>query len=160
MYWLLVLILAAFALDGGIKFRRGTRRTALRAYRNPSLPASYRNIVLVLPYVGAFVAGMLIVMSPMVFPIPIGTIPRSVGTSLAFLLLGMVTVAFGLSLVVTFRPPAWLLPAWLRDDDRKERYRPRPPDLLDKSLLLLGCLGLIAGVGLLVGGVLVLARGS
>jgi hypothetical protein len=148
--WILVAISVTLAFVSSIAFRRGDRRFGLELYRRSDQPALFRNLPIVMPLLSVAIAPVVAILIPI--PISLSS-PRWLmdlvffGTgSYAFLVIGTV-------LVLLYRPPRWLVPRWLAEDDRRSGYRPPAPDLFDRAWLVVGVL-FMAG-GLLLGTILI-----
>lgn len=135
-------ILATGAFIRGLRFRRGADRSLLGLYRNANMPAVYRNIPLVLPLptkgvlvsIAIAAVGYLRLLGE-----PSAQMDALLGIALIECLLGV----FALTVALAFWSPAWLTPAWLREDDERVGYAPPKPGWADRLWLLIA-LGIVA----------------
>jgi hypothetical protein len=159
----LFLCLAGFV--AGLRFRQGTSRPAayLRSYRNADLPASIRNLPIVLPLLTGLLLPSLLLLSAKVFlesfidldlPDPI----------IGFLLLvsfGLLFLGVGTTASLSFRPPRRLMPDWLVEEDARIGFRSPDPDRFDKLMFILfGPPFVVAGAALLVAGLVYLVASA
>lgn len=145
-------VFAAIAVVSSVQFYRGVSpqsRKWLRNYRNPRLPAIYRNLPIVTPMVAlAFVPILviaLIVRIDVHLDVP-DHLAAAGGLALVAVMLGL----GGLSAISSVRPPAWLIPGWLRDEDRQIGYVPPRMDWFDVATLGFGILLLLVAAGMAV----------
>jgi hypothetical protein len=134
--WLGSIIVMAFALIRGLRFRRGSDRSMLGLYRNTTLPAMYRHAPLALPFTSGYVLALLLLGGARALLGPIGS-----GNVLDLILTTMGGVSFLLAFAVTivrmYAPPQWLTPAWLALDDELVGYIRPKPDWADKVWLVI-----------------------
>ena len=130
--------------------RRGrstrARKVGLDLYRRVELPAYLRNLWIVMP----LLAGGLVPVAIEVFVaqnVPTSTaVPPWLGTLIAYGSVAYGFLVFGSVLVLGSRPPKWLLPTWLREDDRASGFRPPSPTWFDRAWGILGVLFILAGL--------------
>jgi hypothetical protein len=141
--WLLFVIGSILAIVQGWRFRRGNRYM-LPMYYSSALPAVARNLpllglpfgLLILPWLLA-IGSLVAAASPTAWPHwAVSAVFWGSGAYLSF--------AIGLILVLAYRPPQWLMPAWLRDVNARGIQVPPPTDWFDR-------VGLAVGVFFLLG---------
>lgn len=147
LIWAFLVLASLASVVGGLALRRGPIRVYLVWYRNADLPAVIRNVPIVAPYVGAFVLPFALLATPFA----LGAWGPPTARSLqGFLVLGTAAwgvLAGGSGIALGSLLPLRLLPAWLREDDRRIGFAPMA-DWFDKATLVLGVLLLIFGLGL------------
>lgn len=124
--WLVMTIFGAAALVRGWEFRRGSNRDLSDLYRNTTQPNIYRHLPLVLPYIGAYL--LIVLAGTGIFHLVANPESRRVVDGvLAIVAVASIFGVFSLSIFVMYRPPRWLVPRWLVEEDRILGYtRPRP----------------------------------
>jgi hypothetical protein len=148
--WLGVLALICGGLIIGLRFRRGNHRSYLVPYRNPGLAAGYRNVVLVMPILAVAFVPMTILMAPTSLDLDVRLdVSRRVGGFVLFGAIAALLGGVGASLALMFRPPRWLVPAWLREEDLRIRFVPPRPGWSDWAMLMLGLVLVVAALGCL-----------
>ena len=153
--WLVMLVFAVGALIRGLLFRRGTHRGLLVLYRSPAQPRMYRNLPLVIPFLGGLMVVLVLGLAPATFSLAIESpLPRQLSEGLAMMFVSLLPFGFGAWTALSYRPPTWLVPDWLRDDDQRIGYVPPGPDWFDHLALLAGLVSAALGIGLVGFGVL------
>jgi hypothetical protein len=147
--WLIFSVISVASLYTGLNFRRGTMRHALHTYRNPDIPAVIRNGSVVAALTSVLQLPILILLAPFVL-LPL-SLSRHAHIVIALVLGGDILTVGGVSWVLAFRPPRWLVPDWLRADDELVGWVAPPADWFDRLLLVVTILALIGGIALLVG---------
>ena len=148
--WALVCIALVGALIGSIAFRSGrsarVRRPGLRSYRRTELPAYLRNLWIVMPIMsGGFFPLGIELFVVLRLPIAVG-VPRWLGDLIVYGSIAYALLLFGSVLILTYRPPKWLIPKWLLEDDRLVGYNPPAPELFDRAWALMGVVFVIGGL--------------
>jgi hypothetical protein len=131
--WVVVLTIC---IVGTYLFRQGRLRSWVAIYRSDSLPVSFRNAPLVIPFFVVAFAGPLVLLAPSTFGLRLDLdLPHRVEGLVLFGVLGTFLTSMGLSCAFMFRPPARLVPRWLRDEDDAIGYvRPKPTGSTGRSL--------------------------
>jgi hypothetical protein len=122
----------------------------LAPYRNPSLPAAYRNLVLILPILAVGFVPVLVLLAPSSLNLDLGfAISRRVRGLMLFGAIAMMLGGVGLSLTLMFSPPRWLIPGWLREEDMRVGFVPPGPGRFDWAMLALGAVVVVVAGGCL-----------
>lgn len=160
--WAISILLLAAWLVVTLRFRTGRHRVYLRWYRSSSSPRALRNF----PIVGPVFCGLILPLLVAANPIVIGStsFPGIDPSALVVIVLVAGTYFF-LSVAATayllYRPPLWLVPRWLREEDAQIGYVSAPADWFDKVLLGgLGSLSFMLGVILAAGTVSTIVGGG
>jgi hypothetical protein len=143
------------ALFFGLRFRRGHDRRSLRWYRNPSLPTAARNIPLVIHILAGLWIPLLLVDAPALLNLQLPVLPRRVEVLLMFGYASYFFLSVAVVDVLLYRPPIRLIPAWLREDDRRLGYTPPKTDRFDKIVLAFSLPFFLIGIGLFVAGLVI-----
>ena len=153
--WWIVAIIFGLALVFGLLFRRGAiRGEYLARYRDPNAPAAIRNIGIVSPLLAVLIIPLLVATSPFAGQIASGwVLPKTIDGLLEFGAAGYFFLSAAIVDVALYRPPAWLVPRWLREDDQRIRWVPPQGTLRDKGLLALAIPAGILGSAFLFAGV-------
>jgi hypothetical protein len=159
LQWFALAALMVLALITSVGFHRGWRRLrrSARFYRNQNAPAAIRNLSLVMPVLALGSVPVLIALAPLSLRLSVD-FPERVQTTLVFGFFAYFLAYVGFLLILLYRPPAWLVPSWLREEDKRIGYKPPPPDRFDRFLLLLGLPFVFAGAGITIVAVLVALR--
>jgi hypothetical protein len=109
--WYFLFAVSLFGVGFGLAFRRGKLKTYyLVQYRNTSLPAVVRNIPIVLP----ILCGLFVPLLLAVAPTPVVTLPSRADGVAIFGGFAYFMVSASIVDLLLCRPPAWLVPEWLR----------------------------------------------
>jgi hypothetical protein len=150
--WVIAIVAMPAALALSIFTRRGrgrrARRAALDLYRRYEQPAVIRNSWIVMPVLAGGFIPLLVVVAPLVLGITV-TLPIRLQYLVMFGTLSYAFLFFGTVLVLLYRPPRWLVPGWIIEDDRRTGWIPPRPDLFDRAFLLFGLVLLAGGVAAL-----------
>jgi hypothetical protein len=160
----LILLVACVALINGIRFRRGSGpRIYLRWYRDPQLPAVWRNSLAMEPFVTSLLLPPLVLLTTFAFGAGslIGPLPDRIVGLIFFGGFGWFFLAMGIGILISYRPPARLMPRWLVGDDERVGYRPASAGRFDKLLVIVlgipaivgGCLMAIVALGFAFGAI-------
>ena len=133
--WLGLVSGAAFFFRMSRAFRTGRDRRRLELYRDARRSALTRNLVLVGEGAGWFVApGGLVAF---VVILASDSLPRMAVASAFTVFFGYVLFVASVAQVLAYRPPRWLIPDWLRDDDHRVGWvapKPNVPDQIQVAI--------------------------
>lgn len=147
MSGVILLLIFVAALVGGLRFRSQPIRTLLEAYRNPYLPTYMRNATIATPFVAAVLLPPLVALVLLFGGFLDGVhLPHHLQGFLVYLTAGWFFTTFALFDAALYRPPRWMIPPWLREDDERVGFVPPPPDWFEKILLLAGLPFLLVGL--------------
>lgn len=158
----IILVAVCGSLINGIRFRRGSgSKVFLRWYRNPDMPAIWRGVSAVEPLITAWLLPPVVLATAVAAGAGslVGPLPDRIVGLLAFGGGAWFLLVIGGGIVIGYRPPTRLLPRWLVADDERAGYRPAPPGLFDKAVLILlgiplivsGCLMALVALGFALG---------
>ena len=151
--WAILVVAMPVALALSLFTRRGrcprARRAALDAYRRYEQPAVIRNGWFVMPVLAGGSIPLLIAVAPLLLGITVPTIPIGLKYLVGFGTMSYLFFLIGTVLVLMYRPPRWLVPGWVVEDDERTGFTPPGPGLFDRAFLLLGLLFLAGGVAAL-----------
>lgn len=158
VYWIFYLVLIVVGAYRGTRFRQGTRRVTLRYYRNEFLPPIVRNGALFMGPAFILLAPLLVISLPFLLQ---GGIDPSLPHNLRLaLLMGPAGYFFlvGAGLfILAFLVPERLVPAWIREDDRRVGWVRRRFDWASVMLLVVGGLvSLVLGLVFVTGAIVLL----
>lgn len=156
--WMLLLLACLGSSFNALRFRRGGMRHYVRWWRNPNYPAALRNMPIILPAMSVLVAPLVLLVGLLVIKPHVDIVLP--GRVVGFLWIGgwgYFFLAFGILVVLSFRPPRRWIPAWLLEKDVRVGWHPPAPDRFDKAvMILLGPPFMLAGIVLLAAAVVVL----
>lgn len=141
--------LGAFLAWSGNRLWHGQDRSLLRNYRDGRSTAIIRNGKLADLPIGVMLMMLGFASAPFVL-FPGLVADRTLRGALLLSGLAWVALTAGAYLVLTFRPPEWMVPPWLREDDQQTGFVTPTPTWFDKGLLVLGVLQFIIAAGLLI----------
>ncbi|TAL11376.1 MAG: hypothetical protein EPO00_03430 [Chloroflexota bacterium] len=149
--WVTFSSMAALALIGGLAFRRGRFPGFADRYHNTELPAVWRNLPLVVPFVMIAMLPMILFIAPTALNIDVHLgIPDWV---LSIFVYGGMIASFtilGISGVLAVRPPRWLIPRWLREVDTRIGFHPPKLDWFDWFVVALALAMFVAAGAVMV----------
>lgn len=130
-------------------------RSWFALHRRADLPAPYRNLPIVAPILGGGLLTCLLVAAPLAIAgaLPALGLPASAEFVLVFVAVAAFPVAAGVTLVAVSQPPAWLVPRWLVEADRRDQFVEPPPSRFDRAVRVVGFALLGIGVALSIYGV-------
>lgn len=137
--WWIIVVGFIVASVLGWRFRRGTYRGYVTQHRSSGDLAIWRNLPLVGPLLTTLVLPLVLLAAPAVFNLPLPSdTPRAVQEAVILAAWSFFFWLLVLASVFAYRPPAWLLPRWLREEDEAVGYVPPTPDSRDRAILLCG----------------------
>lgn len=156
---LIILSLALGATFNSLRFRSGRSRSTLWLYRRESLPATYRNVGLVLPIATASMIGAI----PFVVGATLsdgGPVPSPV-VGVAVACMSMPFYGISAALVIASRSPRWIIPKWLAEENERLGLQAPRPDWFDACATFVGLIGglvsgsmfLVVGIWFMIGGI-------
>src|SRR3954469_5960355 len=130
----------------GVRIARMTRRLA-GIYRSVDQPAVIRNLPVVMPVIACGALPAVLLIAPMALSITSSIVLAK--WALNLIALGGIAYVFlvtGGSLALLYRPPAWLTPSWLAEEDGRLGYPAPRAGWFDRLFLLIGVLFVVGGV--------------
>lgn len=145
--WAILIGLYAIGTALAIAFRRGpterVRRSFLGTYRNGDLPRILRNGWMWFPILWGLLLPAILIVAILFGQGSPPDWPHWARSALVWGLSSYAALAMGISLVLAYRPPRWLVPQWLQNQDMLDRYVTPPPDWFDRTFLGIGIVFLI-----------------
>src|SRR5262245_46790679 len=133
--WIIVVLVGSLVMS--VVTWRGrsarARKAFLDLYRRPYLPTIIRNAWMVIPILVASLVTAWLGVAIVPNLAESGSLGDSVAFPLAFGAIGLGFAPFGAFLLLASRPPVWLVPRWLPEDDRRAEYEPPRLDRFDRA---------------------------
>lgn len=137
--WLVLVLLAAIAGLGSLRFRWGHGGPLRKLYENEGAPQLLRNLPLVVPWALVLWVPLLILASPGVELLGlVSDVPRRVLGWMIFVGLGYLMVTLAIIAAAVLSPPRWMLPKWISHSTDRADLRVRGFDRLVTALVAVG----------------------
>lgn len=130
--WVILVFFLSLSFIRTLRFRRGEARTYIDGYRDRNKPAVLRNSPLLQPFLSAIGLAYLFGAAAAYFMGWPGSNPRVADAVVYVVLFLGLFVALGFAPLVLIKPPSWLVPKWLAEEDVQLGWAPPPLRLFDQ----------------------------